>query len=229
MPTIQFPQVLVTSRSLEEYVAFFALNPDRLPRRVVDCSAGASGFVAGATARGVEAVAVDPAYRLGAGDLADSAREGLAGAADIVAANPDHFVLDWYGSPERQREMRRTALEAFLADHDAHPHRYVAAELPRLPFADASFDLALCSHLLFTWAEHLDEDWHEAALREMARVAREVRVYPLVHQGSGGPVGFLASVRDRLADEGRLSTRLVPVPFRFQARADEMLVVDRSA
>lgn len=221
--------VLVTSRSFDEYVAFFALDHDRLPRRVLDCSAGASSFVADATARGVETVAVDPAYRLGTGELARSAREGLTGAADIVAASRDRFVLDWYGSPERQRELRRTALEAFLADHDEHPHRYVAAELPRLPFTDASFDLALCSHLFFTWADLLDEDWHEAALRELARVAQEVRVYPLVHQGSGGPLAFLTSLRDRLAGEGPLSSRLVPVPFRFQVGAYEMLVVDRSA
>ena len=221
--------MLVTSRSFEEYVALFALDPHRLPGRVLDCSAGASGFVAGATGRGVDAVGVDPAYRLGAAELAGSAGEGLAGAAAVVAANPDRFVLDWYGSPERQRELRRTALEAFLADYDARPHRYVAAELPQLPFADASFDLALCSHLLFTWAHLLDEDWHEAALRELARVARQVRVFPLVHQGSGGPVAFLGSVLERLANDGRLATRVVRVPFAFQVGADEMLVVDLSA
>ena len=60
-------------------------------------------------------------------------------------------------------------------------------------------------------------------------MARQVRVFPLVHQGSGGPVAFLGSVLERLANDGRLATRVVRVPFAFQVGADEMLVVDLSA
>ena len=66
--------MLVTSRSFAEYLAFFALDPDRLPRRVLDCSAGTSGFVAAARDRGCDAVAVDPAYRLPVEGLERDAR-----------------------------------------------------------------------------------------------------------------------------------------------------------
>jgi ubiquinone/menaquinone biosynthesis C-methylase UbiE len=43
------------------------------------------------------------------------------------------------------------AMQVFLDDHvlGRVEGRYVAAELPALPVADASFDLALCSHFLF--------------------------------------------------------------------------------
>ena len=105
------------------------------------------------------------------------------------------------------------------------PDHYVAAALPRLPFADGSFDLALCSHLLFTWANVFDAAWHEAAIREMARVAAEVRVFPLVHQGSGEPVEFLDALRDRLAADAGLVTRVEKVPYAFQLGGDQMLVV----
>ena len=216
--------MLVTSRSFAEYLAFFALDPDRLPRRVLDCSAGTSGFVAGARARGSDAVAVDPAYRQSLDDLAETGRAGAVGGASMVADHRDRFTFDWYGSPERQRELRASALEGFVADRARRPGHYVAAELPHLPFADGSFDLALCSHLLFTWANVFDEAWHEAALREMARVASEVRVFPLVHQGSGEPVAFLGALRGRLAG---LDARVVTVPYAFQVGADEMLVLTR--
>jgi hypothetical protein len=216
--------VLVTSRSFAEYVAFFALDPDRLPRRVLDCSAGTSGFVAGARAHGSDAVAVDPAYRQALDDLAETGRAGAVGGASMVADYRDRFSFDWYGSPERQRELRASALDDFLDDRRRQPGRYLAAELPQLPFADGSFDLALCSHLLFTWANVFDQAWHESALREMARVAIEVRVFPLVHQGSGEPVAFLGALRERLTG---LDTRVVTVPYAFQVGADEMLLVTR--
>jgi SAM-dependent methyltransferase len=217
--------VLVTSRSFAEYIAFFALDPARLPRRGLDCSAGTSGFVAEASGRRCEAVAVDPAYRQLQTELAGIAQDGMAGAATIVAANPDRFTFDWYGSPERLRALRTAALEAFVTHRRDSPGRYLAAELPRLPFADGSFDLAVCSHLLFTWAKVLGEAWHEAALRELARVAREVRVFPLVHQGSGEPVAFLGALRDRLSTAAGLDARVAPVPFEFKVGAHEMLVV----
>jgi len=56
---------------------------------------------------------------------------------------------------ERRRTLRESALDAFSTDRQS-PHRYVPAQLPELPFADNAFDLALCSHLLFTWSDVLD-------------------------------------------------------------------------
>jgi hypothetical protein len=62
----------------------------------------------------------------------------------------------------------------------------------------------------------------------MARVALEVRVFPLVRQGSGDPVAFLGRLRDRLAAQAGVESRVVTVPFTFQVGADEMLVVARA-
>ena len=45
-------------------------------------------------------------------------------------------------------------------------------------FADREFDLALCSHLLFLYSEQLTADFHLASIRELCRVAGEVRVFP---------------------------------------------------
>ena len=66
--------------------------------------------------------------------------------------------------------------------------------------------------------------WHEAALREMARVATEVRVFPLVQQGAGEPVGYLPELLKEL--EG-VTAEIRKVPYEFQVGADEMLVLSR--
>jgi hypothetical protein len=168
--------VLVTSRSFEEYQAFFALTPADLARTVLDSSAGASGFAAGANARGCRVVAVDPGYAQGREALLAEAARSTARGAGIVDDHEDRFVWSWYGSRGRRDSLRRDSLDVFAADLRERPGGYVAGALPRLPFSDAAVDLALCSHLLFTWSDVLGERWHEDALVELLRVAAEVRV-----------------------------------------------------
>ena len=220
--------MLVTSRSFEEYEAFFALTAPDLAGAVLDCSAGASGFAAAVNARGGRVTAVDPAYDQGVERLSAAAGAAAAQGREILAQHEDHYVWSWYGTLERHDEIRRAALTEFLADLRAHPHTYVPGSLPQLPFADDTFDLALCSHLLFTWSDVFDEAWHEAALLDLLRVAREVRVFPLVVKGSGDPVPFLGALLDRLRGRGH-DIEVAGVPYEFQRGADQMLIVRRAS
>jgi SAM-dependent methyltransferase len=213
--------MLVTSRSFAEYEAMFDL-PAELPARILDCCAGGSGFTAAVPG----ALAADPAYALSFVDLAAAVREGTAQGGGIVGDHPDDFTWSWYGSAERRDAMRAEAADAFVADRRRRPSRYPAAALPELPFADGAFDLVLCSHLLFTWSDQLDERWHLAALRELARVGAEVRVFPLVVQRTGEPVPFLDAVRRELAAAG-IGTQVRPVPYEFQRGGNRMLVLTR--
>ncbi|GAA3436861.1 hypothetical protein GCM10018954_064710 [Kutzneria kofuensis] len=210
--------VLVTSRSAAEYRAMFDLSPADLTGRVLDCCAGGSGFAADVP----DAIAVDPAYALGYDEMARLVRAGLRDGDRMIDANRDRFEWEWYGTTERRAAMRLDAAESFLADLRARPGRYVAASLPDLPLAADSVELALCSHLLFTWANQLDEQWHHRAIAELVRVARrEVRIFPLVLQGSGEPVEFLDRLRSSLP-----ANELREVPYRFQRGARHMLVID---
>lgn len=77
----------------------------------------------------------------------------------------------------------------------------MAARLPRLPFRTGAFELALVSHLLFLYAEALDAAFHADALREALRVAREVRVLPLLDL-DGGPSRHVEPVRAALGSDG---------------------------
>jgi hypothetical protein len=215
--------VLVTSRSYAEYEAMFDLK--ELPASVLDCCAGGASFTAEAAARGVDAIAVDPAYELDPAELVDSVRKSLPATAGIVDEHQGSFVWNWYGSPQRKDQYRIEAADLFLQDVAAAPERYVAAGLPELPFPDRRFELVLCSHLLFTWADVYDRDWHAAALQELIRVSdAEVRIFPLVLQGSGEPIPWLPEL---LASLGGVTCEIRKVPYEFQVGADEMLVVTR--
>ena len=216
--------MLVTSRSFDEYVAMFDLDPVVLSGSILDCSAGVAGFTAEAAHRGARAVAVDPAYALPRAELAQLGNADLGRGSAIADQYPDRFTFAWYGGPERRLSLRNRALAQFLLDLATQPARYVAGQLPQLPFRDGSFDLAVCSHLLFTWADQLGLDWHRAALLELARVATEVRVFPTVMQGPGDPVPFWDRLMTDLAQAG-LRSELRQVPYEFQVGADRMLVV----
>lgn len=119
-------------------------------------------------------------------------------------------------------------MEIFLADFlgGLREGRYVAAALPELPFGSSSFDLALCSHLLFTYSRLLNEDVHVAAIVEMCRVAGEARIFPVLDMFDGGRSPHLDVVIGRLRLAG-FTAELVRVPYEFQRGGNEMLRVLR--
>lgn len=50
-----------------------------------------------------------------------------------------------------------------------------------MPFEDFSFDIAICPYYLFTQTR-ADLDFHLNLIRQLARVAKEVRIFPLIDQ-----------------------------------------------
>ncbi|MEU2655980.1 methyltransferase domain-containing protein [Streptomyces sp. NPDC007325] len=221
--------MLVSARSFDEYRAMFALSDDDFALRVLDCPGGAASFVAGAVARGTDAVAVDPQYGSGRGRLGALALREIEHKHAYVTDNADRFVWDWFGDPERYTRLRAEAARAFSADIAARPERYVEGALPRLPFADRSFDLVLSSHLLFSYGASLGVDFHLSALTELVRVARrEVRLFPVLLHTSDRPYGPLDQLR-RALDTLGVPSRLDPVAYEFQPGGNQTLVLDATA
>jgi hypothetical protein len=127
--------------------------------------------------------------------------------------------------PDALGRARHAAMRRFLADYDAGRARgrYVAAALPHLPFADGRFDLCVCSHFLFLYAGQLDLPFHLAAVREMLRVAGEVRVFPLLDL-TGQRAAHVKPVAAALRASGR-DVAVTRVPYEVQRGGDHMLVI----
>jgi hypothetical protein len=146
----------------------------------------------------------------------------LARGSAWATANVERYVWGFHGDPAAHARLRAESA-AFFARHLAErPGHHVAAALPHLPFADGAVDLVLSSHLLFTYADRLDAGFHVAALREMARVGTEVRVYPLVDQAGRALPDLLASVLAELGGAG-VQVQVQDVPYEFQRGARSML------
>ena len=121
------------------------------------------------------------------------------------------------------------AMAAFLDDFERGKaeERYIDAELPSLPFADNAFDLALCSHFLFLYTTQLGEPFHHDGIRELCRVAKDVRVFPLLALG-GARSPFVDSVVERLRADGfRVSVE--KAPYEFQKGGDQLLRIRSSS
>jgi hypothetical protein len=115
------------------------------------------------------------------------------------------------------------AMQEFLDDFSqGKSHgRYVEATLPTLPFSDVSFDLALCSHLLFLYSAQLGESFHRDAIRELCRIAGEVRIFPLLALG-GRPSPYVEGALQDLRDAGH-EVSIETVPYEFQRGANRMM------
>lgn len=214
-------------RGAWEYRAFFGLDEMPVAGPILDCAAGPSSFVAEMHAAGRSVIAADPLYAH-SGDAIERQFEA-AGVNMKAGMRTAHDRFDWsvYGSEAQVLALRRDALRRFLADYEdgKSAGRYVPAELPHLPFADASFRLALCSHFLFLYGDLLSFDFHLASVRALMAVAAEVRIFPLLNL-NGRPSAHEGRLRRKLAMDGFWVER-IRVRFEFQKGATHMLRITR--
>ncbi len=179
---MELDSIVPFGRSLDEYKRMFALTDADLDGPLIDVGDGPASFNAEMAARGRRIVSVDPIYVLDAGVIEKRFYLVVDDIIGQVKATPDDWVWSYHASLEDLRQNRQIALQRFIADYESGKAegRYVTGELPRLDFPDQRFRLALCSHFLFLYSDHLDYEFHRASVFEMLRVAREVRIFPLL-------------------------------------------------
>ena len=216
-------QVVPWGRSFNEYQRMFAMTEADLRRRIVACGDGPASFNAEATRRGAKVISSDPIYRWEAAEIRDRIAVTYDQIMDQMRRNVDEFVWDSIRSVEELGQVRTAAMEDFLDDYATGKieGRYIDAELPTLPFADASFDLALCSHFLFLYSSQLGEAFHRSAIREMCRVAPDVRIFPLLALG-GGRSPYVDQTVDDLRASG-WDVSIDNVPYEFRRGGNQML------
>ncbi len=223
--TFTLSQVVPWGRSFEEYVAMFALTDVDLGDRILGCADGPASFNAALTRKGGHIVSVDPLYRFSQGDIRERIRQTYAEIMEQTRANAHEFVWTSIKSVDELGRLRMDAMEEFLSDYPqgVAEGRYVEGELPHLPLGDRSFDLAICSHLLFLYSQHLSADFHGESIEELCRVAREARIFPLLELGATES-RHLQAVHERLTADG-YSVSIETVPYEFQRGGNQMMRV----
>lgn len=204
----------------------FALTDSDLEDRILGCADGPASFNAGLTAQGGTVVSIDPLYRFSREGIRERIGQVFETVLEETRKNAHEFMWTSITSVDHLGEIRRQAMEAFLEDYPRGlaEGRYLDASLPNLPFQNREFGLALCSHYLFLYSPHLSIDFHLQSIRELCRVAWEVRVFPLLELGAF-PSRHLEPVMERLTREGyRVAVRTVP--YEFQRGGNRMLCIE---
>jgi hypothetical protein len=173
--------IFVSARTFDEYVRMFSLSTTDLDRRILDCAGGASSFTAEVSENGGTIYAADPLYAQPLNVIKRKTWAGVAQASNNVRANPATYDWSYMEHPDSHFMVRSSAAQKFLTHRSEAALHYLPAELPHLPFRARFFDLVICSHFLFTYANVLDAKFHISAIGEMCRVYNnEVRIYPLI-------------------------------------------------
>ena len=221
--SISLEQIVPWGRSMEEYELMFNLTPDEQKLRILGCGDGPSSFNAEMTEKERHVISIDPIYQFSGYEI----RERFdATANDIITQvknTPDDWVWACHRDPEHLRENRCRVIEKFLADYEKgrSSGRYLTASLPTLPFKRGEFDLALCSHLLFLYSDLLSEEFHVRSILELCRVAKEVRVFPLLSlQREYSP--YVKTVCETL-QQIEIKTEIVTVHYELQKGDNKML------
>ena len=225
--TMKLNKVVPFGRSLDEYVHMFNLTRDDLEKTILGVGDGPASFNAELSQRQGNVVSVDPLYEFSAHAIKAQFYRVVDDIIAQVKASPDDWVWTYHASPEKLRDNRIQVLESFAADFvkGKTAGRYVSGGLPALPFKASQFNLALCSHFLFLYSAHFDADFHYRAIREILRVAEEVRIFPLLTlMAEKSP--HLDDVLEKLANDG-FNTAIHKSGYELQRGGNEMLVVSR--
>lgn len=222
---MELQSIVPWGRSLEEYKAIFSLTEQDLTKRILGCGDGPASFNAELSSQGGNVVSIDPTYCFDANQFKSRIAEVFDEVMPQVHLNKDKYIWESIPSVEALGNIRMSAMETFMADYEKGKidARYVEASLPNLKFQDKQFELALCSHYLFLYSEHVNLEEHIVSLKELCRVAEEVRVYPLVTL-NGEISSHLNGVMSELNSLGYTAS-LVDVSYQFQKGATQMLVV----
>jgi len=221
---VKLDSVVPWGRSFEEYQSIFALSEDDLQKRLLGCGDGPACFNAELTQRGGDVVSVDPVYQFSSEQISSRIEEVYPQVMSQMQQNVDSYIWESIKDVSELGKVRMAAMQQFLSDYDSglEAGRYTCASLPTLPFEDQQFELALCSHFLFLYSEHFDLELHIQGMKELCRVAAEVRVYPLLSL-EGKQSKHLPAVVEALESDV-IRTSFQAVNYQFQRGATEMLV-----
>lgn len=224
--SFQLENVVPWGRSLPEYIKMFGLTLDDFILRILDCAGGPASFNAEMTKRGYKVVSCDPIYQFTHAEIAQRIQETYPVILKGVQETRDHLVWQDIESPEQLGKIRMAAMRQFLDDFPTGvaAGRYITAELPNLPFDSGEFDLALCAHLLFTYSEQFSLEFHLQSILELCRVAKEVRIFPLLVNFSNDTSPWLEPVMNHLQHQG-YTTEIKQVAYEFQKGGNQLLRV----
>jgi len=216
-------RVVLWGRSFDEYIRMFDLKDNDLKKNILGCGDGPASFNCEMKKQGHNVISCDPIYQFTKRHIENRINETYDKILEQASQNKDDFIWDTIKSVDELGRIRMSAMNNFLADFDKGKKegRYLAGELPSLPFQDKEFDLALSSHFLFLYTEQLSLSFHIESIKEMCRVSKEIRIFPLVDL-KVEKSRYVDIIISEMKDD-KYAVEIRKVPYEFQRGGNEMM------
>jgi SAM-dependent methyltransferase len=220
---VAYHDLMLWGYSLQDYREMFALKDQDLQGVILDCYSGPASFNAELTTQGGRVVSVDPLFALLPGDMKKDVEKTFAAMFSNMKVHQERFLWDKISSLEEYAKIHRKNIQKFLDDYPQgfQVKRYQFYSLPHLPFSHFHFDIALCSHTLFSYAPDPSLDFHVEAIANLCDVAKEVRIFPLLD--SLGVIPDLVAPITKVLSERNFGFEIHAVPYPLQKSGNAML------
>ena len=188
-------EVALWGEHIDEYQPMFGLTEADFGSRLLEFGSGATAVNAELHARHQSMVSCDPLFSLSETELTHQVNCLFDEAKQQINRLHSRYDFSAYGDLDGLIKKRREGVSLLLSDYGQgqREKRYLPFSNDVLPFEDFSFDMALSSSYLFSGEEAHDADYHLNCIRELARVAKEVRIFPLIDR-DGQPSPLLGPV-----------------------------------
>lgn len=222
---MQLENVVPWGRNLQEYRAMGLYRDEDKHKKILGCGDGPASVNKILSDMEVDITSIDPIYQFTEEQIIQRIEETSSVVSEQLRLNSDDFVWKNIKNVEELISLRLHAMEEFLEDYGTGKvqGRYQHQELPKLNFKDNEFDLAWSSHFLFLYSEHFDEEFHKQAVTEMLRVAKEVRIFPLLDLKNKRS-RYLDAVLKHL-EENDYAYEIMQSNYEFQKGATEVLKI----
>lgn len=213
-------------RNLEEYSNMFSLTDSDRDSRIISFGDGPASFNSEMTENGKRVVSIDPIYQFSPKELQQKIEETKEMVLEQTKNNLENFVWTKIKNIQELEKIRISAMTKFLQDFEdgKMTGRYINHELPKkTDFEDLSFDLGLSSHFLILYSQ-LGLDFHISSICEMLRVAKEIRIFPILNLDAKK-----TDLVDNLIEyfETNYIVNIEKVDYEFQKNGNQMLTIKR--
>ena len=180
---------------LDEYSRMFGLTETDLNSRLLEYNCGATAVNAELRQENRSIISCDPLFSLEKNDFVHTVNKTFDQAVCDLRNASKQYDFSYYGGFEALVEKRRQGIETCLADYEQGviEGRYLPCEEDVVPFENFSFDLAISTNYLFSSISPQGTDFHLQCIRELTRVAKEVRIFSLMDR-DGQPSPLIGPV-----------------------------------
>lgn len=211
---------LLWGQHVDEYCDMFALSATDLDTKILDYAAGPGAFNAECARAGRCVVSCSPFLHMSKQQV----YMRFEGMIREVTSNKNLFDFGRYGGIDAFIAYRRAGIDDFFNDYakGKDAARYLSVDAA-FAVANFTFDYALCAYSLFSGDTHDSLEFNLHLIRQLARVAKEVRLFPL-SDDSGAPSPFLAPTIMALQQEN-YGVEIREVPYAIQPQSHAMMRV----